>query len=94
MLFDMSLLASLVCSQICDCQHQFARWEDGQQRALPCLGGCKGPGFTGTLLKNERDFHRSLEKLRSVDKGILDVKDTTWCNEFNRLSFVCFKIIK
>ncbi|CAI5672498.1 unnamed protein product [Oreochromis niloticus] len=70
--------------EICDCQHQFARWEDGQQRALPCLGGCKGPGFTGTLLKNESDFHRSLEKLRSVDKGILDVKDTTWCNEFNR----------
>ncbi|XP_030578556.1 dynein heavy chain 2, axonemal [Archocentrus centrarchus] len=70
--------------EICNCQDQFARWEDGQQRALPCFGGCKGPEFTDTLLKNESHFQRSLEKLRAVDKRILDVKDTTWCNEFNR----------
>ncbi|KAI3375810.1 hypothetical protein L3Q82_004092 [Scortum barcoo] len=70
--------------EVCDCQYQFARWEDGQQRALPCFSGCLGPDFTRSLLEIESNFHRGLKNLRSVDKGILDVKSTTWCNEFNR----------
>jgi len=74
-------------SQVCDCQQQFARWEDGQQRDLPCFRGCKGPEFTRTLLEIEGNFQRGLQNLHSVDKAILDVKDTTWNNEFNRLIF-------
>ncbi|XP_062301425.1 dynein axonemal heavy chain 2 [Scomber scombrus] len=70
--------------EVCDCQHQFARWEDGQQRALPCFSGCQGPEFTRSLLEIEGNFHRGLENLRTVDKGILDVENTTWCNEFNK----------
>ncbi|XP_039997326.1 dynein heavy chain 2, axonemal [Xiphias gladius] len=70
--------------EVCDCQHQFARWEDGQQRALPCFSGCQGPEFTRSLLEIEGNFHRGLQNLRSVGKGILDVKDTKWCNEFNK----------
>ncbi|KAM9836557.1 LOW QUALITY PROTEIN: dynein axonemal heavy chain 2 [Aulostomus maculatus] len=70
--------------EVCDCQHQFARWEDGQQRALPCFSGCQGPEFTCSLLKIEDTFRHGLQKLRSVGKGILDVENTTWCNEFNR----------
>ncbi|XP_070711337.1 dynein axonemal heavy chain 2 [Pempheris klunzingeri] len=70
--------------EICNCQHQFARWEDGQQRALPCFSGCQGPEFTHSLLEIEGSFHRGLQNLRSVDKSIIDVENTTWCNEFNR----------
>ncbi|XP_027143976.1 dynein heavy chain 2, axonemal isoform X2 [Larimichthys crocea] len=70
--------------EVCDCQYQFARWEDGQQRALPCFSSCQGPEFTRSLLEIEGNFHRGLQKLGSVDKGILDVESTTWCNEFNR----------
>uniref|UniRef100_A0A4W6ECP9 Dynein axonemal heavy chain 2 n=1 Tax=Lates calcarifer TaxID=8187 RepID=A0A4W6ECP9_LATCA len=70
--------------KVCDCQHQFARWEDGQQRALRCFSGCQGPEFTRSLLEIEGNFHCGLQNLRSVDKGILDVTNTTWCNEFNK----------
>ncbi|KAF1380471.1 hypothetical protein PFLUV_G00164080 [Perca fluviatilis] len=70
--------------EVCDCQYQFARWEDGQQRALPCFSGCQGPEFTRLLLEIEGKFHRGLQNLHSLDKGILDVESTTWCNEFNK----------
>ncbi|XP_042256267.1 dynein axonemal heavy chain 2 [Thunnus maccoyii] len=70
--------------EVCDCQHQFARWEDGQQRPLPCFSGCQGPEFTRSLLEIEGNFHRGLQNLRMVDKGILDVENTTLWNEFNR----------
>ncbi|KAM9717113.1 dynein axonemal heavy chain 2 [Menidia menidia] len=70
--------------EVCDCQQQFARWEDGQQRDLPCFRGSKGQEFTHTLLEIEGNFHRGLQNLRSVDNGILDVKDSTWNNEFHR----------
>uniref|UniRef100_A0A3Q3RVK4 Dynein axonemal heavy chain 2 n=1 Tax=Mastacembelus armatus TaxID=205130 RepID=A0A3Q3RVK4_9TELE len=70
--------------KVCDCQYQFARWEDGQQRDLPVFTGCQGPELTLSLLKIEGNFHQGLENLRSVGKDILDVKSTTWCNEFNK----------
>ncbi|XP_055012614.1 dynein axonemal heavy chain 2 [Boleophthalmus pectinirostris] len=70
--------------EVCDCQHQFARWEDGEQGSLPCFGGCQGPKFTCSLLDLEGNFHHGLQKLRTVGKGILDVKDTSWRVEFTR----------
>ncbi|XP_047429543.1 dynein axonemal heavy chain 2 [Mugil cephalus] len=74
--------------EVCDCQNQFARWEDGRQRALPCFSGCEGPEFTRNLLEIEDSFHHGLQNLRSVDKGILDIKDITWSNKFKRFSFL------
>ncbi|XP_051799543.1 dynein axonemal heavy chain 2 isoform X2 [Acanthochromis polyacanthus] len=70
--------------EVCDCQCQFARWEDGQQSDLPCFCGGKGPEFTHSLLKIENSLHQGLQTLYAVDKGILDVKNTTWSREFNR----------
>ncbi|KAJ0006370.1 hypothetical protein NQD34_013643, partial [Periophthalmus magnuspinnatus] len=70
--------------KVCDCQHQFARWEDGEQRPLPCFGGCQGPEFTRSLLDLEGKFHQGLQNLHSVGKGILDVKDASWRVEFTR----------
>ncbi|XP_028269691.1 dynein heavy chain 2, axonemal-like [Parambassis ranga] len=70
--------------EVCDCQHQFARWEDGEQTSLPCFGGLQGEEFTGTLQTLEDTFHHGLQNLCSVDKAIFDVTDNTWCSEFSR----------
>ncbi|XP_071333968.1 dynein axonemal heavy chain 2 [Trachinotus anak] len=70
--------------EVCDCQQQFARWEDGEQRALTIFSGCQGPEFTRSLLEIEGNFHRGLQNLRSVGDGMLDVENTTWCSEFNK----------
>ncbi|KAM8760834.1 dynein axonemal heavy chain 2-like [Acanthopagrus schlegelii] len=69
--------------EVCDCMHQFARWEDGQQRCSPIFGTIQGPAFSRYLLEIEGNFHQGLQTLRSVGKGILDVENTTWRNEFN-----------
>ncbi|KAM9425745.1 dynein axonemal heavy chain 2 [Pholidichthys leucotaenia] len=70
--------------EVCDCQHQFARWEDGQQRDLPIFTGCNGPKFTSKLLEIESNLDQGLQKLKSLGKGILDLNNTTWSSEFNR----------
>ncbi|XP_068615161.1 dynein axonemal heavy chain 2-like [Brachionichthys hirsutus] len=69
--------------EVCDCQYQFARWENGQQGNLPCFSGSQGPEFMFRLLEIEQYFQHGLQKLHSVDKGILDVENATWSNEFN-----------
>lgn len=83
---DGLLFGILYChaySQVCDCQRQFARWEDGRQSDLPIFGGIQGPEFTRLLLEIEGIFHRGLQKLHSCDTGILDIENTSWHNEFN-----------
>nr|XP_057923809.1 dynein axonemal heavy chain 2 isoform X2 [Doryrhamphus excisus] len=70
--------------EVCDTQQQFARWEDGNQRALPCFSGYQGPELTLSLVKIEAKFQHGLQILRSVDKGILEVENTGWHIEFNR----------
>lgn len=74
----------LLLCQVCDCQHQFARWEEGQQRPMPIFSGCRGPEFSAALLEMECSFHHSLLQLRSCDGGILDILDITWCSAFNK----------
>ncbi|KAM3857822.1 dynein axonemal heavy chain 2 [Diretmus argenteus] len=70
--------------EVCDCQQQFARREEGQQRTLQCFGGRRGPEVTRCLLESESTFDRGLQTLRSVGKGILDVKNTSWHKDINR----------
>ncbi|CAN9505279.1 unnamed protein product [Ophioblennius macclurei] len=71
--------------EVCDCQYQFARWEDGQQRPLPIFGGHQGPTFTQSLLKIESIFHSSLSNLRSVEKLVFDVNlHCTWEDAYSR----------
>ncbi|KAM4714769.1 dynein axonemal heavy chain 2 [Anableps anableps] len=70
--------------EVCDCQHQFARWEDGQQRDMPCFRGSSGPELIRSMMKIEISFQHGLQNLRSIDKGILDVKHPLWSEEFNK----------
>ncbi|XP_053425879.1 dynein axonemal heavy chain 2 isoform X5 [Nycticebus coucang] len=70
--------------EVCDCQYHFARWEDGKQGPLPCFSGAQGPQITRNLLEIEDIFHKSLHMLRAVRGGILDVKNTSWHEDYNK----------
>ncbi|XP_077117756.1 dynein axonemal heavy chain 2 [Ranitomeya variabilis] len=69
--------------EVCLCQQQFGRWEDGQQTPLPCFPGQRGPQTTRNLLEIEETFHKNLAILKSVKKTILDVKNTSWHDDYN-----------
>uniref|UniRef100_A0A8B9XJL0 Dynein axonemal heavy chain 2 n=1 Tax=Bos mutus grunniens TaxID=30521 RepID=A0A8B9XJL0_BOSMU len=77
-------LTSLFGRCVCDCQYHFARWEDGKQGPLPCFFGAQGPQITRNLLEIEDIFHKNLHVLRAVRGGILDVKNTSWHEDYNR----------
>ncbi|XP_057714813.1 dynein axonemal heavy chain 2 isoform X3 [Corythoichthys intestinalis] len=70
--------------EVCNTQQQFARWEDGNQRPLPCFSGYQGPELTLSLMKIEAKFQHGLQTLRSMDQAILEVENTAWHIEFNR----------
>ncbi|XP_063098620.1 dynein axonemal heavy chain 2 isoform X5 [Cavia porcellus] len=70
--------------EVCDCQYHFARWEDGKQGPLPCFFGAQGPQITRNLLEIEDIFHKNLHVLRAVRGGILDVKNTSWHEDYNK----------
>ncbi|XP_058531818.1 dynein axonemal heavy chain 2 isoform X3 [Ochotona princeps] len=70
--------------EVCDCQYHFARWEDGKQGPLPCFFGAQGPQIARNLLEIEDIFHKNLHMLRAVRGGILDVKNTSWHEDYNK----------
>ncbi|XP_035155786.1 dynein axonemal heavy chain 2 isoform X7 [Callithrix jacchus] len=70
--------------EVCDCQYHFARWEDGKQGPLPCFFGAQGPQITRNLLEIEDTFHKNLQMLRATHGGILDVKNTSWHEDYNK----------
>ncbi|XP_032136290.1 dynein heavy chain 2, axonemal isoform X3 [Sapajus apella] len=70
--------------EVCDCQYHFARWEDGKQGPLPCFFGAQGPQITRNLLEIEDIFHKNLQMLRVARGGILDVKNTSWHEDYNK----------
>uniref|UniRef100_A0A2K5QED9 Dynein axonemal heavy chain 2 n=1 Tax=Cebus imitator TaxID=2715852 RepID=A0A2K5QED9_CEBIM len=70
--------------KVCDCQYHFARWEDGKQGPLPCFFGAQGPQITRNLLEIEDIFHKNLQMLRVARGGILDVKNTSWHEDYNK----------
>nr|KAG5688710.1 hypothetical protein BaRGS_029536 [Batillaria attramentaria] len=62
----------------------FARQEDGQRTEMPHFGGQKGPEIARGLLEIENQFEKNLNILRNVKKTILDVKATSWHDDYNR----------
>ena len=70
--------------QVCECQIHFARWEDGNKTPLPCFAGQRGPEITRSLLEIESAFEKNLAIMGGVRKTILDVKATTWHDDYNR----------
>ncbi|KAJ7313214.1 hypothetical protein JRQ81_004493, partial [Phrynocephalus forsythii] len=70
--------------EVCDSQQHFARWEDGKKTPLPCFFGQRAPEMTRSFLEIEETFNKYLNNLRNVKGGILDVKNTSWHEDFNR----------
>ena len=62
----------------------FANWEDGEKKELPVFGGQKGPEISLNLAEIESTFNRHLMDLRRVKNSILDVKATTWHEDYNK----------
>ncbi|TRY86536.1 hypothetical protein DNTS_031646 [Danionella cerebrum] len=74
--------------EVCDCQQQFGRWEEGERVPLPCFAGRQGSEITQRLLYIEATFDSSLQGLYSA-KGILDVRNPSWREDYSRF---CVKV--
>lgn len=70
--------------EVCNCQIHFARWCDGEKTKMPILGGQRGPEISRSLLEIEETFNKNLNILINVEKAILDVKNTSWHEEFSK----------
>ena len=70
--------------QVCECQIHFARMEEGKKTEMPNFGGQRGPEIIRGLHEIEAVFEKNLNILRDVKKTILDVKATSWHDDYNR----------
>ncbi|KAL3846382.1 hypothetical protein ACJMK2_017380 [Sinanodonta woodiana] len=70
--------------EVCEAQIHFARREEGNKKEMPHFAGQKGPEIARGLLEIEATFEKNLSMLRAVKKTILDVKATSWHDDYNR----------
>ncbi|EDV25795.1 uncharacterized protein TRIADDRAFT_23475 [Trichoplax adhaerens] len=70
--------------KVCECQVHFARCHDGNKIQMPQFHGLRGPDITRSLLEIEATFNKNLQILRNVKKTILDVKASSWHDDYNR----------
>ena len=70
--------------EVCECQIHFARREEGNKTDMPNFAGQRGPEIVKGLLDIESVFEKNLNILRDVKKTILDVKATSWHDDYNR----------
>ena len=70
--------------QVCECQVYFGRMEEGSKVEMPHFAGQRGPEIVRSLLEIETVFQKNLNILRNVKKTILDVKATSWHDDYNR----------
>ncbi|KAL4220766.1 Dynein heavy chain 2 [Mactra antiquata] len=70
--------------EVCQAQIHFARREEGDKSEMPHFAGQKGPEIVRGLTEIENTFEKNLSMLRSVKKTILDVKATSWHDDYNR----------
>ena len=68
---------------ICDCEVHFANADESEKKELPIFGGQKGPEIARNLNEIESTFNKHLLELRRVKNTILDVKATSWHEDYN-----------
>ena len=73
-----------IVSKICECQSHFARFEEGTKKELPIFHGCRGAEVEAVLMQIESMFERNLRTLKDRKHTILDVKATSWHDDYNR----------
>ena len=69
---------------MCECQMYFARRQEGDKSGMPHFAGQRGPEILRGLIEIEAVFDKNLSMLYDVKKTILDVKATTWHDDYNR----------
>ncbi|XP_066933177.1 dynein axonemal heavy chain 2-like [Clytia hemisphaerica] len=70
--------------EVCEGLIHFARRTDGTHHTLPIFSGLKGPDIARSLNEVESTFMKNLVILKNVKHTILDVKATTWHDDYNR----------
>ena len=70
--------------EVVEGQMDFARYSEGKKKPIPCFGGCRGPEVTRSWKEIEHTFGKHLAELKAVRKTILDVKATSWHDDYNR----------
>jgi len=71
----------------------FARRQEGDKSEMPLFAGQRGPEILRGLIEIEAVFDKNLSMLFEVKKTILDVKATTWHDDYNRLIIILLIII-
>ena len=64
--------------EVCEAQRQFA-----PTTPLPVFGGSAGPMIAESFKGIQRDFQKLLDALRGLRYRVLDVKATSWPDDFN-----------
>ena len=70
--------------EVCECQIHFARMNEGDKTEMPHFAGQRGPEIVRGILEVESVFMRNLNMLRDVKHTILDVKATSWHDDYNK----------
>jgi len=70
--------------EVCEGQVHFARSSEGKKKPIPCFPGCRGPEIARSLREIEATFEKYLGNLKAVKKGILNVKNTRWHDDYNK----------
>ena len=68
--------------QICKGQLQFAR--KGMETSLPYFGGTRGREITENIQEIEKSFNKQIDRIKTLDYNILDVKNTRWHGDYNK----------
>ena len=66
---------------MCEAQRQFA-----PTTPLPVFGGSAGPMIAESFKGIQRDFQKLLDALRGLRYRVLDVKATSWPDDFKRFN--------
>ena len=72
----------------------FGRMEEGNKLEMPHFAGQRGPEIVRSLLEIETVFQKNLNILRDVKKTILDVKATSWHDDYNRFVLLAKRLLQ
>lgn len=67
-----------------DGQEHFARYSHGTKHPIPLFSGSKGPEIARSLKEIEHTFGKLMSMLQAVESHMLDVKATSWHDEYNK----------
>lgn len=70
--------------KVCQCLKHFGRYEDGNKTTMPILQGIRGPEVENLLLTIEQMFGKLMNNLFENRHCILDIKATSWHDNYNR----------